>query len=292
MKFRSAVSNAARSGCDGFGTDVPEQTLHRRDDALIDLLVDDARHPPGALGSHLVADQLPVVRDGLGREPHRLTQEILVPAAGDDERQRPAQRRGDADGVEPLAHARLDHRPEIVVGQTLEGLRQTARNGPGDATPVFDLAEPARGPLGDAHAPQPCGQHVPCQEVILDEVPQCATEPVLPRGDDSGMWDGQAERVAEQRGDGEPVRQAADERGLGGGPDEPHPGQARFEDPGGDEHDGREQDQAGGAALHGVELRLAQRVVGTGPPGGGRGEPRDAVRWRRGGTGLRHSGPR
>jgi hypothetical protein len=47
--------------------------------------------------------------------------------------------------------------------------------------------------------------------VVGDEAAECRAEPGLLVGDDGGVRDGQAERVAEQRGDGEPVGDAADE---------------------------------------------------------------------------------
>ena len=56
------------------------------------------------------------------------------------------------------------------------------------------------------------GEHVPG-----DEPAERAAQPLLLARDDGGVRDRQAERVAEQRGHREPVGDAADEAGLGGG---------------------------------------------------------------------------
>ena len=62
-------------------------------------------------------------------------------------------------------------------------------------------------------------QHVrhlgPGEDVIGDEAPECATQPLLLVRDDRGVRDGDAERVAEQRRDREPVGDATDESRLG-----------------------------------------------------------------------------
>src|SRR6185295_10596575 len=125
--------------------------------------------------------------------------------------------------------------------------------------------------------------------MVLDEVPENAADALLPRRDDSRMWNRQSERVAEQRGDGEPVREPAHERGLGGRPDVAEPGVLAFERAGHDEHDTGEAEQPGGPPLHRIELRLAGRVVRARPgrrrPGRGRG----GLGWRgRGGRRKSH----
>jgi hypothetical protein len=53
--------------------------------------------------------------------------------------------------------------------------------------------------------------------VVGDEAAQRAPEAGFLRRDDRGVRDGDAERMAEQRGDGEPVGEAADDAGLRGG---------------------------------------------------------------------------
>ena len=53
---------------------------------------------------------------------------------------------------------------------------------------------------------------------LATKPPERVAEPRLLRRQDRGMRDRQAERVAEQRGDGEPVGHAADEPGFGGIP--------------------------------------------------------------------------
>ena len=65
------------------------------------------------------------------------------------------------------------------------------------------------------------GQHtrdlVGGEHVGGDEAAERGAEPLLLVRDDGGVRDRDAERMAEQRGDREPVGDAADEAGLGGG---------------------------------------------------------------------------
>ena len=53
------------------------------------------------------------------------------------------------------------------------------------------------------------------EEILLEEIGQRLADAVLVARDDRGVGDGQAERVAEQSGDREPVGQPADHRRLG-----------------------------------------------------------------------------
>ena len=65
-------------------------------------------------------------------------------------------------------------------------------------------------PRNDAGYPS-AGDHV-----VGDEAAQRATKTLLLVRDDRGVRDRDAERVAKQRGNGEPVGDAPDEAGLGG----------------------------------------------------------------------------
>eukprot|EP01037_Dinobryon_pediforme_P005495 gene5496-5550_t len=83
------------------------------------------------------------------------------------------------------------------------------------------------------------------EDVAGDEAAEGAAEALLLLGDDGGVRDRQAERVAEQRGDGEPVGDAADESGLGGGLQELLRPTRRYRVAGQGES-GHEHEQAGG----------------------------------------------
>jgi hypothetical protein len=105
------------------------------------------------------------------------------------------------------------------------------------------------------------GEHGGGEEVVLQEVAEDAADAVLLRRDDGGVRDRQAQRPAEQRGDGEPVGDASHQRGLGGGTHHGEPGVRRFEQPRHDEHQQRHAEEPRGDALHRGELRLPLRFV-------------------------------
>ncbi len=96
------------------------------------------------------------------------------------------------------------------------------------------------------------------QEILLEEVGQRLADPVLVARDDRGVRDRQAERVAEQRRDREPVGKAADHRRFGERLDVAEPGIVRLERAGGGEHRGHHDQQAGGDDLHALRARAAR----------------------------------
>ena len=100
------------------------------------------------------------------------------------------------------------------------------------------------------------------QEVLLHEGAQARADLVLLARDDRGVRDRQPERVPEQRGDGEPVGQRADHRGLGGGPHVADPGAGvPAEQHAGEEDERRPAEQPGGQPLHPGEVAGPLRVV-------------------------------
>ena len=91
--------------------------------------------------------------------------------------------------------------------------------------------------------------------------PQAPADALLPRGHDRRVRDLEAQRVAEERGDREPVREAADQRRLGGHPHEDQPGPAPLQQPGDDQDHPAGHQQPGGPALHTGEPGGALEVV-------------------------------
>ena len=79
--------------------------------------------------------------------------------------------------------------------------------------------EEAAGRAGEVDVAHPPRDHRRDQEILLEEGGQRLADAVLVARDDRGVRDRQAERVAEQGGDREPVGQAADHRRLGEGLD-------------------------------------------------------------------------
>ena len=95
-----------------------------------------------------------------------------------------------------------------------EGVGGVAGDGRGAAGPAEPLGDAGAGPGGQ----HPLGDDRARQEVGLQELAQAGADLVLAVGDDGGVRDRDAERVAEQRRDREPVGEPADHRRLGRGP--------------------------------------------------------------------------
>src|SRR5919201_3299691 len=85
-----------------------------------------------------------------------------------------------------------------------------------DEPAVLRLTDPAREVLGDAERLELGLDDLARQEVALHEAAEAPPDAVLARRDDGGVRDRDAERVPEERGDGEPVGEPADHRRLGG----------------------------------------------------------------------------
>ena len=68
---------------------------------------------------------------------------------------------------------------------------------------------------GDVDVPHPPRDDRRDQEILLEEVGERLADAVLVARDDRGVRDRQAERMAEERGDREPVGKAADHRRFG-----------------------------------------------------------------------------
>src|SRR5438034_8414691 len=102
---------------------------------------------------------------------------------GEDEREGLAERGRDARRAEPGAHNFVDQHPHVLVGERLEGLRETARDLARDAPAVLRVGEPPSGPLGGPHRPQVGRDDFARQEVILHERAQDPPDPLLARGD-------------------------------------------------------------------------------------------------------------
>jgi hypothetical protein len=99
------------------------------------------------------------------------------------------------------------------------------------------------------------------QEVLLDEIAEHAADAVLLGRDDRGVRDRQAQRPAEQCGDGEPVGETAHERRFRRGPDEAKPRIDGLEGARGEKDEKRNDQEARRHALHLHELRPSGRLV-------------------------------
>ena len=205
--------------------------------------------------------------DGAGGESHDDVEQLLLPIAGQDQRQGLAECRGDANRPQACAHHLMHQGPHILVGERFERFRETARDLPRDLAAVVGGAEPPGGALRGADRAKIRRDHRAREEVIFDEGAENPADPLLAGGHDGGMGDWDAQGMAKQGGHRKPVGEAADQRGLGGGTDVPQPGMGGLEGRRGGEDRCREGQQTRCPPFHHVELRLPGGVVGSHPRG-------------------------
>src|SRR6185436_6329899 len=114
-------------------------------------------------------------------------------------------------------------------GQRLDRLREARGYMPGQPFTVCGIADPSGRSGREMQRTQPGYQHVSREEVILEEAAQYPADPVFLSGDDGRVRNRQANRLAEERRDREPVRQPPDQRCLRCRSDETEPRIPRFE---------------------------------------------------------------
>ncbi|MFK4543212.1 hypothetical protein RKD29_002808 [Streptomyces tendae] len=148
--------------------------------------------------------------------------------------------------------ASADHRLDVGVAQHGEGAPQGGGQLGRHPVGVLRYGEPGAEAAADADGAQPLAHDGLGEEVLPDELAQRDAELVLLLRDDRGVRDGDAQRVAEEGGDREPVGERADHAGLGGGRHIARPGaRAPVRGPLGQDVDhGDEEQQTGGGELH------------------------------------------
>jgi hypothetical protein len=237
----------------------PADAVHH---PLVDPIVHEARHPPGALLADPLADQALVLGHETGQAVDQPVEQLLVAVVHGEEGQPVGEHRRDGPALERLDHAALEQGVHVVVADHRGGAPERPGRLAHDAAGVLGLVEPLGRAAAESGRPQLGAQDVGREEVVLDEVAQAPPDPVLPLRDDGGVGNRDVERVAEEGRDGEPVGHAADQAGLGGGADVAQPGMRRLQAPGGDEHEAHQHQQAGGAPLHAGQLDLLGLGVG------------------------------
>jgi hypothetical protein len=246
--------------------------LHELDQAVQDpvehAVLDRVRQPPRRRLAELRPQHLAVVGEHpLGPPQHRVEQ-LLVPVVGREHAQRAPgewRQRHAVDGPADLLVERAVH--VLVaqhVGESDGGIGAVA----GQGRRVRRVGQPGRDPVADTGTAQPGAEHVGAEEVLLHERAERGAELVLALPDHGRVGDREAERMAEQRGHCEPVRQPADHRPFGRrlevAADAGVGGEQRQQDEG----NGGEDQQAGRPALH---RRQVPAALGFAPHRGRRG---------------------
>ena len=255
-------------------------------------VVDGGRHPGrGALGDERLEEVLVVDEPGAHLVEGEVD-ETDVGLVADHLVEQPARHRAHRLLDEPGQHGLLDDGPHVLVGDAVQGVHRDRGDLVDEPLGVPGHEGPLGGPTGRLGVEDALADDVLVHEVLADELLEAAPDHLLLARDERGVRDRQAERVAEDRGDGEPVGAGTDHRGLGAGVDEAE--HAVVMAAGQHVDDGGEDEQPGGdephptqvAAALGVERRVDHEAEGTaGHLRAGRG---GHVGCRRGGIHGRH----
>ncbi len=142
----------------------------------------------------------------------------LVTAVGDQLAEEAPGCRGDRRRPQLIGHGDREQLGDDGIVERADEAREQPRQRP-PQPPGRAAAARGRQPAGerggDVQPLHPPRHHRGRQEIILEERRQRVADAVLVFGHDRGVRDRQPERAAEQRGDREPVGEAADQRRLG-----------------------------------------------------------------------------
>ena len=175
----------------------------------------------------------------------------------------PEQRR-DFRPAQPRRNRSFDDAAEPLVVEAFEDVGDQARRACADSRLLllaWGLQEMADG-AGDVDVAHSARDDRRDQEIFLEEARERLTDTVLVARDDRGVRDWEAKRMAEQRGDREPVGKSAHHCGFGERFDVAEPRILRLERASGGEHGSHHHQQPGGDDLH--PLRSGLRRVEAG----------------------------
>ena len=239
-----------------------------------DPVLDGAREPPGRLVAEAHLELVAVLVEVAVESLEGRVDDLVVAALLGEAAERPTGHRHDRRRLESLPHEPLEHVVHRFVLEEVDDLDRAGEDVAGQPVGVDGLGQPVGHPIADVGGAHPLGDRVAGEEARLDELAERLAELLLALGDDRGVGDRHAERVPEQRDDGEPVGQPADQRRLGGGLHVAERGVAvGAGDHGGHEHGGDRREEHRGPSPGGDQLGplgLQLRGRGEGSPLGRR----------------------
>ncbi len=240
----------------GVGSDLGDQ----RGQAVDELVGRPAAHRPAqaeiAQGADFPADGvgdqragLFVLHDRVEAQQQFVEHRLMAPLAG-QHAQCLGQRRGEVELAQAADHLGFDKGAHALVMQRGDAEMRDPGEPAADRFGIAWMAQPASQARGEVQLLQ-LGQHQRRgEEMGGDEARQVAADARLAARDDRRVRDRQAERVTEQRGDGEPVGDRADHGGFGEGGDIA-PGRVDGLETGRDDvQQGGQQQQQAGDQLH------------------------------------------
>ena len=211
----------------------------------------EAQHGVGAFRHHF-AHQFLIVFEHEPRPADDLVDQKLVAPIGDHRIEHAADQRCDVElfelGGEPGAHLRSQ---TFGIERFKHFHEQFARTRPNARIAIrCRIGQIAAHSAREIHRPHPARHDLRSQEVFAQEARHGVGDAILVFGDDGGVRDGKAERMAEQGRDGEPVREAAHHRRFRKGVDEAPCGMRIEIAPRQHEHERHQDEQPGRGPAH------------------------------------------
>ena len=146
--------------------------------------------------------------------PEDEAEHLLMPAAFDQAVQGPRDDLAGAGTAEDARHQARHHPSGSAVLDRRQKLRQHAGQCHGQGSGRGGIGQEAVQDAGQVQLAQHRRDVLLGEHVVRDEAPECQAQTLLLPGDDGGVGDGDAEGMAEQGGDREPVGDPAHEPGL------------------------------------------------------------------------------
>ena len=150
-----------------------------------------------------------VVHDARRQLDH-LVEHFLMAVALRHHGQHFAEQRREMHRAHALGQAAVDHLLNVFVAQHLRGGAHRRRRVARDRARVVGVGQPFGETPPDLHRPQTMLDHLAREKIPLDERAERSSDAILFRRHDRRVRNRNAERMPEERGDGEPVGQPAD----------------------------------------------------------------------------------
>jgi hypothetical protein len=177
-----------------------------------DAVLDCARQPPRRLLTETVVELVAVLVQVLVEPLQRGIDHLRVAAVLGDEVQHASRERCERRRFDARAHDVVDRRVHVFVTNQIGDRDCTVEHMSSEPVGVGGLPYPVSGSLHHTSTTKPLDHDLARQERLLDEFAERLTELLLALDDDRGVGNRDAEWMAEQGSDGEPVRQPADHR--------------------------------------------------------------------------------
>ena len=173
--------------------------------------------------------------------------------------QQASEQRRDSHAAKSLACGALEERLHVVVAKNGRTRAESASNGAGERARVVGIGEPARAAIREAERAKLVRDDIAIEKILLNEVSERTSDALLTRGYYGGVRDGNAERMAKQRRDREPVGHASDDRCFRRRAHVAEPRMRRLEQQRDDEDDGRDDEHRECDAFHRARAARACR---------------------------------